>query len=280
MSRQVGAIILAAVTLMAWFPHASDAQNGKALSGKASGTAFQAPYRPSQVSQEFLSRLFPVKGRMYGDRRWETTPLANPGFSQDSRPFEQFQDKEAAQQHCWDICGSFMASGDKTARENFLALKNSGIAFIYLPPDDFDRRRWGGGGGNPDRLGRHILSFKRNDIYTTVVIQEDMIAFTFEYAVDPKKPELSLGEIQNKIAAICPFIEALVLEKIPPEEDYNGRAKAGLGKAKLKTPGQFNQQWIDSVRWWREPGRFGLASTIFKPNIPTGRIYHAPYTGN
>ncbi len=239
------------------------------LAGKQLDTQFRAPYRPSQVSREFLSRLFPVKGRMYGDRHALPTRDWVP---KDSRPIEQFEDKEAAQQDCWGICSEFL--------KDWHDLQNYGITFVYLPPDDFDRQRWGGGGNNPDRLGRHIASFKRNDMYVTVVIQEDMIAITFEYKVDPQKPEPPLAEIQKKIAAICPFLEVLVLEKIPPEGDRAGWAKAGLGMAKAKDPQRFDRDWVRSVRWWREPGRFGVASTIRQVDTLSGRVYRAPYLGN
>lgn len=282
MNWKVCATVLTAVTIITWFPNTSSAQDGSASSGKVPSLESHhappvVPYRPSQISQEFLSRLFPVKGRMYGDRNARPT---RDWTSQTSRPIEQFQDKEFAQQTCWNICISFMARNDQTSLKNILDFKNSGVAFVYFPPDDFDRQRWGGGGNNPDRLGRHILSFKRNDIYVTVVIQEDMIAFTFEYKVDPKEPEPPLEEIQNKIAAICPFLENLVLEKLPPEEDVIGLTKAGLGKAKAKGQQRFTEEWIRSILWWREPGRFGISSTIMPYDTQTGRIYRAPYTGN
>lgn len=270
MSWQIGAIVLTACAVMTLFPEATvGAQDDSASTRKALGADPRMPRPPRQVSREFLSRLFPVKGRMYGDRHALPTRDWAP---KDSRPIEQFEDKEAAQQFCWGICTQFL--------KDWRYLQDSGITFAYLPPDDFDRKRWRGGGNNPDRLGRHIAAFKRNGMFVTVVIQEDMIALTFEYKVDPSELELPLAEVQKRIAAICPFIGDLVLGKMPQEEDRAGWSKAGLGIARTRDSQQIDPDWIRSVRWWQEPGRFGIASTTHRRKNDTGRIFRAPYLGD
>jgi hypothetical protein len=188
-------------------------------------SVYPAPYfGPNYLERELY------RNELYEIMTKNLFPMLNERYPKpaSSENLNEYTAKKQGIENCRKICQSFLSEKIEN-RDNLL--------FVYLPSYN-------------DIPARQIGIFLYKDIYITVSFVEEYIAFTFEFEDTSSKNIVVPEKTMQTICEIIPLLKRISLKKQTNRE---------FGTIVPLSDIHLNSDWVESVRWWYSPGKFGIS---------------------